>query len=461
MAEQQVPDKKTVKEMDISAPRYTSYPTIPVWDNSNDEAPYVKVLDEHDPARVLSLYFHVPFCPTVCYYCGCNTSKLKDDQQVDSYVEYLLREMELVAGKFKAGRKVSHIHWGGGSPTILNEKQFSRVFAKLRQLFEVDSNSEIAIEANPMTTDDEKLELLLSLGFNRFSIGIQDFNEAVQKHIGRFQTFSRTKEFCRRIRAAGVRSLNFDLVYGLPGQSLGGLRETLDRVEELSPDRIAVYSFAFLPSLRDNQKKINPDLLPETETKFDLYLLTIQMLNAAGYKMIGIDHYARPEDELVYAQEHNRLRRNFMGYTTIADSDVLAFGATGISDVQGFYSQNLKNLDEYYAAIDAEKLPLQRQKILDRDDLLRRKVIMDILCNGKLDIPEIERQFEIDFSSHFKVELERLKPLISRGMIHHDGLTITASQLGKYFLRNIVLNFDNYLDGRKGKETKIAFSRTV
>lgn len=456
-----IPDKQLVKEMDIAAPRYTSYPTIPVWQTADKDDNYIRVLENHDPGRTLSLYFHIPFCPSVCHYCGCNTSKLDHDDQVADYLQALENELRLVGSLLGDKRRVSHIHWGGGSPTVLKEEQFSSIFSKIDSYFDVESKAEIAIETNPMTCLDEKLKFLLELGFNRFSIGIQDFNSNVQQHIGRHQTYERTEEFCGIIRRYGVRSLNFDLVYGLPAQTLEGLSDTLSKVEILSPDRIAVYSFAFLPAMRENQKNIDAALLPQAEEKFDLYLLTIDRLNRAGYRMIGIDHYAKPEDELVQACDQNRLRRNFMGYTTNSETDVLAFGATGISDIDGYYCQNLKDLKDYYGRVEKGHLPLQRQISLDQDDLIRRKVIMDLLCNGSVKKQEVEHQFNIDFDNYFELELPRLDGLIARGMVTCNDKMIEATELGRYFLRNIVLHFDNYLDGRKGPKNKTAFSRTV
>ncbi len=455
------PGRELVREMDVAAPRYTSYPTIPVWLNAENGADYGKVLAGHSPETPLTLYFHVPFCPTICHYCGCNTAKLRDADQTAEYVRGLLREMELVCGMLPRRHRVSQIHWGGGTPTTLENNDFLAVLGRIRELFDVDDDAEMAIETNPMTCDDEKLRFLLGNGFNRISIGVQDFDPEVQAKIGRGQSFERTAEFCRLIRGHGVRSLNFDLVYGLPGQTVEKAGDTLAKVAELSPDRIAVYSFAFLPGLRDNQRNIDAAELPGAELKFDLYLLTIERLQRAGYEMIGMDHYAKPQDELAVARRERRLRRNFMGYTTRAETDVLAFGATGIGDVSGYHYQNEKDTLPYLARVERGELPVQRQISLDTDDLIRRRTIMDLLCNGVAVKGEIAGCFSIDFDDYFRIELPRLEPLIQKGLVVNDASRVEATPLGRFFLRNIALVFDNYLDGRKGPRRDTTFSRTV
>lgn len=456
-----MPDKALVREMDVAAPRYTSYPAIPVWEAAESGSVYAEVLKKHSPEIPLTLYFHVPFCPVICHYCGCNTAKLEREEQTSEYVESMLREIQLVRSLLPERHRVSQIHWGGGTPSILREEEFMAVMSLVRESFDVDEQAELAIETNPMTCGDEKMLFLLDNGFNRISIGVQDFDAEVQQKIGRCQTHERTVEFCRLIRKHGVRSLNFDLVYGLPGQTMQKAEDTLAKVADLSPDRIAVYSFAFLPALRGNQQKINKAELPDTSLKFDLYLLTIERLQQAGYEMIGMDHYAKPEDELAVAWRERRLRRNFMGYTTKAETDVLAFGATGISDVSGYYCQNEKENTPYYDRINRGELPVQRHMTLDVDDQIRRKVIMDILCNGVVMKEEISKRFSIDFNEYFSSEVRRLDPLIVKELVRNDHKAVEATALGRFFLRNVALVFDNYLNGRKGPQRGTTFSRTV
>ncbi len=456
-----IPSKELVREMDVAAPRYTSYPTIPVWSTADSCGSFAEVLRGHSADTPLTLYFHVPFCPSICHYCGCNTSKLECDAQTAEYAQALQQEIRLVRSFLPERHRVTQIHWGGGTPSTLKNEEFTDILNLLHESFDVAEDAELAIETNPMTCTDAKLRFLLDTGFNRFSIGVQDFDPEVQRLIGRNQTFARTAEFCDAIRKHGVRSLNFDLVYGLPAQNLEKAGETMSRVVELGPDRIAVYSFAFLPNLRDNQRNIDTSLIPGTDMKFDLYLLTIARLQEAGFEMIGMDHYAKPEDELAVAWREKRLRRNFMGYTTKAETDVIALGATSISDVSGYYCQNIKDNAPYFNSVHAGRLPVQREITLDRDDTIRRRVIMNLLCNGIAVKQDINSQFGISFDDYFALELPRLEPLIEKGLVVHDARAVEATETGRFFLRNIALHFDNYFDGRKGPNTGATFSRTV
>ena len=456
-----IPGKELVREMDVAAPRYTSYPTIPVWSAADSDDAYAQVLRGHSAVTPLTLYFHVPFCSTICHYCGCNTSKLECDAQTAEYAEALQQEIRIVRSLLPERHRVTQIHWGGGTPSTLKNGEFTAILNLLRESFYVADDAELAIETNPMTCTDEKLRFLLDNGFNRFSIGVQDFDPEVQQRIGRNQTYGRTAEFCRTIREHGVRSLNFDLVYGLPAQNLEKADNTMSRVVDLGPDRIAVYSFAFLPNLRDNQRNIDVSRIPGTDMKFDLYLLTIKRLQEAGYAMIGMDHYAKPEDELAVAWREKRLRRNFMGYTTRAETDVIAMGATSISDVSGYYCQNIKDNAPYYECVRAGHLPVQRHITLDGDDLIRRRVIMDILCNGVVVKADIRQRFGIVFDDYFALELPRLTTLIEKGLVVNNTRAVEATETGRFFLRNIALHFDNYLDGRKGPNAGATFSRTV
>lgn len=456
-----VPSKELVREMDVAAPRYTSYPTIPVWESAESGAAYAEVLRRHSADTPLTLYFHVPFCPVICHYCGCNTAKLEQPRQTADYVEALLTEIRLVRDLLPERHRVSQIHWGGGTPSVLRKEEFDAVLGLLRDSFDIGEQAELAIETNPMTCDNDKLQFLLESGFNRISIGVQDFDPQVQCAIGRGQTHERTAEFCGIIRRHGVRSLNFDLVYGLPGQSIERAEATFEKVAALEPDRIAVYSFAYLPNLRDNQKHLDKALLPDAESKFDLYLLAIERLQRAGYDMIGMDHYAKPQDELAAAAREQRLRRNFMGYATGAETDVIAFGATGIGDISGYYCQNEKDVAPYKARIERGELPVRRHMTLDKDDLIRRKTIMDMLCNGVVNELGVSERFGVDFAAYFKEELPRLTPLEEKGLVRREAGRIEATGIGRFFLRNLALVFDNYLDGRKGPGKTTTFSRTV
>lgn len=456
-----IPEKELVRELDIAAPRYTSYPTIPVWDTAESDEEYRALLQQDRSGKQVSLYLHIPFCPAICHYCGCNTELLKREQQIDDYAGYLKQEIRLLRSLISQKREVVQIHFGGGTPSVLTEGQFTEILETLHDCFEFASDAELAIETNPMTCSDEKARFLCESGFNRFSIGIQDFDPEVQKQIGRFQTYPRTREFCDIVRQYDIDSLNFDLVYGLPSQNIAGLEKTLENVTALTPDRIAVYSFAYLPNMRDNQKNIEASRVPSGEDKFDLYLLTIESLQKAGYQSIGMDHFALPGDELALAHAEKRLRRNFMGYSTRPETDVIAFGATSISDFGTYYCQNFRGITDYFRAVSTSRLPVMRHVRLEHDDQLRRTVIMNLLCNGLVDKNEIENRFDITFDDYFALELDRMSDLIKKGLAELNDSSILVTALGSYFLRNIALNFDNFFDGRKGSGTTTAFSRTV
>lgn len=456
-----VPDRELVRRLDVAAPRYTSYPTIPVWDAAPSDERFLQALQSADSGKPVSLYLHVPFCPSICHYCGCNSRKLRSDEQVHEYVERLGSEIRRLRVALGAERRVVQLHFGGGTPTVLDGDRFQNLFDVVLEGFSVDGDAEIAIETNPMTLGDDTLELLGRLGFNRFSVGVQDLDPVVQRAIGRNQTFERTAEVCRGIRGLEVNSLNFDLVYGLPFQTQDRLARTLERVVDLRPDRIAVYSFAYLPRLRDNQRHIDAAALPRGDEKFDLYLQTVGTLRSAGYEAIGMDHFALPDDELARAHRARRLRRNFMGYTTTPETDVLAVGATAISDLGEYYGQNLKGVSDYERAVDHGRLPVMREIVLDDDDRRRRRVIMSLLCNGVIVKSEIDAGCGECFDTLFEPELERLEELEDEGLVSVGADRIIATDLGRYFLRNIAVVFDNYFDGRKGESSNAVFSRTV
>lgn len=454
-------DSALVRELDVAAPRYTSYPPIPLWKPARNDSSYAARLRRPRGTKPLSLYFHIPFCQRICSYCGCNTQLLTRPELLASYARDLETELRAVRSRVLDSGPVEQIHFGGGTPTVLEERHFRSLLELLVEEFAITRDAELALETNPMTCSEERLRLLAELGFNRISIGVQDFDASVQHHIGRNQTYEVTARFARLCRQLGFPSVNFDLVYGLPGQTLSSMDATLDRVIELEPDRVAVYSFAYLPQLRENQRAIEEKLLPVGENKLDLYLLVRQRLTAAGYRHVGMDHFALENDELALAHRRGLLRRNFMGYTTKPETDVLAFGATAISDLGDYYCQNLKDLDLYHEAVTAGRLPVHRELALDEDDQVRREVIMSILCNGMVSKALVAERYGIEFGFYFQTELKRLAGLGEKGLVVVDNEEIRATELGAYFLRNLALVFDNYLDGRKGEPARPAFSRTV
>ena len=383
-------DPDLIRRYDKAGPRYTSYPTAVQFHTGFGEAQYrvwAQQTNEEPIPRPLSLYFHIPFCDTVCFYCACNKVVTKNRSKALPYLDHLYRELALQGALFDRDRHVDQLHWGGGTPTFLSHAQMEELMAETRRHFKLRDNDEgeYSIEIDPREADRETVAVLRRLGFNRMSLGVQDFDPRVQKAVNRHQSYEETMAVMGAARDEGFKSVSVDLIYGLPFQSVGSFARTLDTVIEASPDRISVFNYAHLPELFMPQRRINADELPSPAEKLDILAMAIERLTGAGYVFIGMDHFAKPDDELAVAQRSRTLYRNFQGYSTHADCDLVAMGITAISMVGDTYSQNVKTLDEYYAALDAGRLPILRGVELTPDDRLRRRVITELICHYRLD----------------------------------------------------------------------------
>lgn len=452
-----------LKQYDRPGPRYTSYPTAVEFNDAFDDRAYRGRLEAaaSTPSDTLSLYVHLPFCEARCSYCGCMVIITQKREVAARYLGYLEREIAMLAAALGGRRRVVQHHWGGGTPTYLSLEQIERLDATIARYFDIDPDAEKAIEIDPRVTTREQLVLLRSLGFNRLSMGVQDFTPDVQEAIGRHQTETLTRDLFEFARGIGFNSINVDLIYGLPRQRLETFRATLDSVVGLRPERIAVYSYAHVPWLRPHQKAIDASTLPDAELKFELFGAAIETFLGAGYAAIGMDHFALPGDDLAVAASERRLHRNFMGYTTRPAADMLGVGVSAIGDVGGAFAQNEKKLPAYYAAIDAGRFPVGRGYSLSPDDLLRRHVITQLMCNFHLDRGAVEARFGIDFEDYFAAELAELggpAGPVADGFLKvgPDALDVTAR--GRLFVRNICMAFDRYLPGHAGKPV---FSRTI
>ncbi len=464
MTERMYSTAELLARYDRPGPRYTSYPTAVEFHPGFGDADYRARLAAADalPGEPLSIYAHLPFCEERCYYCGCHVVITRHHHIGSRYLDYLVREVDLLAAHLPNRRRVSQMHWGGGTPTYSTPRELETVFKSFARHFEFTPDAEIGIEVDPRVTTDEHVSVLRGLGFNRISMGVQDFDPAVQEAVNRVQSFELTKALVDRSRAEGYSSVNIDLIYGLPYQTVEGFRRTLDQVIGLRPERVAAYSFAFVPWIKGHMKHISDDALPQASLKLELLGLTIDAFKAAGYRMIGMDHFALPEDELSRAIEKRRLHRNFMGYTVQSARDMVGVGVSAIGDVQGAYAQNIKKLPGYYRAIDESRFPVERGLSLDGDDLVRRHVITNLMCNLFLDVREVENRFGIDFAATFAPELAALNAPdspVTHGLVRVAPEAIEVTPLGRLFVRNVCMVFDRYLKARS--QGKPIFSRTV
>jgi oxygen-independent coproporphyrinogen-3 oxidase len=441
-------------------PRYTSYPTVPFWSKSFGEAEYRQALGTlaARPDDVLSLYVHLPFCAERCYYCGCNATVTNRESVVDTYLDRVEREVGMVVDIIGQQHPVAQLHLGGGTPNFLSGAQLHRLYGLLDQQFAIDAAGEISIEIDPRIATREGLETIRALGFNRISLGVQDFEPAVQEAIGRHQPESLTREIYHLCRELDFTSVNLDMVYGLPGQTELTFEHTLRTVIELDPDRIACFSYAHLPNGRPNQKRVDTTSMPDHYQKFDLFLMAIDRLTEAGYDWIGMDHFGRREDELAQAARERRLHRNFMGYTTRPAPHQLAFGMSGIGDLADSFVQNDAKLGDYQKALDAGRLPVVRGMQRSRDDRLRRSVIMHMMCNLELPYNLTVEEFGVDVREALGPELQRMTPYINEGFLTLEPQRMLVTPLGRFFIRNICMEFDAYLHTSGDKPL---FSKTI
>ena len=443
-------DAELLRRYDRPGPRYTSYPTAPQFGADFGEAEYRACAERSndDPIpRPLSLYLHVPFCISPCFYCACNRIVTRDMTRGAAYVLRLLREIEYVAPLFARDRDMIQLHLGGGTPNFLRPDQIGDLLRCLGRQFHFSSSPQrdFSIELDPRTVSAADIAEYAALGLNRASFGVQDFDPEVQQAVNRIQTVAETLAVIEACRAQGLRSVNIDLIYGLPKQGRAGFGRTLDTVIAARPDRLAVYSYAHLPELFKPQRQIEAGQLPSPEDKLGLLQLAIEKLSAAGYHYIGMDHFALPEDELSVAQQHGGLRRNFMGYTTHAETDLIGLGASSISAIGDCYSQDFRDLPDWEAALDAGRLPIWRGLRLSEDDLLRADVIQQLMCQGRIDINQVEDRHDVDFPAYFADALRQLEPLVADGLVEVGEEAIVATSRGRLLLRIIAMCFDRYL----------------
>ncbi|TNG93439.1 oxygen-independent coproporphyrinogen III oxidase [Pasteurellaceae bacterium USgator11] len=435
-------DLNLIQKYNQSGPRYTSYPTALEFSDGYTEQDFLQASQRY-PDRPLSLYVHIPFCHKLCYFCACNKIITRHQHKADIYLDYLEKEVQQRAKLFTQ-RNVTQIHWGGGTPTYLSEQQSARLMQMLRDHFRVDPAAEISIEMDPREIELSMLDHLRHIGFNRISMGIQDFNKDVQTAINRIQDEAFIFSLMKKARELGFTSTNIDLIYGLPFQTVESFMATLQRVSELNPDRMSVFNYAHLPSRFAGQHKIKDATLPPPTSKLTILQKTIEILTGAGYRFIGMDHFAKPDDELAIAQQNGVLHRNFQGYTTQEEADLLGLGVSAISLMGDHYAQNQKELKQYYADVVDHGNALHKGFVMSQEDCLRRDVIKALICNFKLDYAPLEQQYGIDFKAHFAEDLALLKPLAEDGLLTLGDTALTVSAKGRLLIRNICLCFDTY-----------------
>jgi oxygen-independent coproporphyrinogen-3 oxidase len=443
-------DPQLVRKLGRSGPRYTSYPTADRFSNGFGYRDYLQAvasLRTRASDKPLSLYLHIPFCDTVCYYCACNKIVTKNRDKAAVYLSYLKREIEMQGRLFSGMNHIEQLHFGGGTPTYLSDGQMEELMLHLRRNFQFASDEvgEYSIEIDPRTVSRERVHSLRRQGFNRISLGVQDYDPNVQAAVNRIQPEADTQAIIDAAREAGFRSVSIDLIYGLPRQNLETMTQTLAKVIKAGPDRIAVYNYAHLPHLFKPQRRILDAELPSAELRLAMLGLCIDTLGAAGYVYIGMDHFARPGDDLAIAQNQGRLHRNFQGYSTHADMDLVACGVSAISSVAGTYSQNVKALDAYYDLIDRNELPVERGIRLNFDDTMRRAIIGMLMCQFELSISAIEQAYPITFRDYFAAELTALAALADDGLITLDDDWLTVTPRGRVLIRNVCMVFDRYL----------------
>ena len=450
-----------LRRYNVPGPRYTSYPTAPVWKENFTPLDYGRILEESASAAKpapLSLYVHLPFCEKLCYFCGCTVVITGREHALeDSYLETLEREIDWVADRVGAGRGVIQFHLGGGTPTYFAPERLLRLGRKFHDRFHFAEDAEIGVEVDPRVTTREHLLALAKLGFNRLSMGVQDFEPRVQIAINRVQPYEDTRRLAELARELGFPSINLDLIYGLPFQTANSFSETIDRVLEIGPDRLAVYSYANVPWMKKHQSVLQAHL-PDERTKFEIFRTALARLTQAGYEYVGMDHFARPTDELARARADRTLYRNFQGYTTKAGTDLIGFGMSAIGSVHHSYVQNRRDLGPYREAVAREGAATFRGFRLSDDDRLRRTVIQNLLCHCVLVKREIEREFGIRFDDYFSEALQRLAPCADDGLVELGVEEIRATALGRVFLRNLAMPFDAYLEKDASRPL---FSRTL
>lgn len=451
-------DQELIKRYDTAGPRYTSYPSALELHEGFGEREYRHHIElSNVRGGPLSLYFHIPFCDTVCYYCACNKIVTKNRQHAEPYLQYLLREIELQARLFDSRRTVDQLHWGGGTPTFLQHRQMQQLMEATRQHFNLcdDDTGQYSIEVDPRATDGDTVAQLRRLGFNRISLGLQDFDPDVQKAVNRIQTEQQTFSVLEAARREGFRSTSIDLIYGLPLQTVETFSRTVDKILTASPERFSIFNYAHLPQRFKTQRRINADEMPSAAVKLAILQRVIQQLTEAGYVYIGMDHFAKPDDELAVAQRQGQLHRNFQGYSTHADCDLIGFGNSSIGRVGDAYVQNVKDLDAYNGLLAQGRLPLLKGVELDQDDKLRRAVIMQLICHFELTFAAIEQAYRIHFSGYFANELKALAGMAEDGLLTLSETGVTILPVGRLLIRNICMVFDRYMAQKQQQFSKV------
>ena len=452
-------DYKLIKKYDRPGPRYTSYPTALHFSENFDKKKFEEELEKaNSEKRELSLYVHLPYCDTLCYFCGCNMIVSNNRKRIHSYEEYVKREIDLLKATLNDEREVVQLHWGGGTPTHLSPQEIYDLGNYIRSNFNFADDAEVSCEIDPRGMTKEHVSALKESGFNRVSMGVQDFNPATQKAVNRIQPVDITTQVIDWARELGFISVNIDLMYGLPLQTPETFSETLDEIIKISPDRIAVFNYAHVPWLKKHQALIKTEDLPQPEVKLELLKLSIDKLTNAGYVFIGMDHFAKPDDELTIALNEKKLYRNFQGYSTRSGADLHALGITGISQFGRIYSQNEKTEKKYYSALDENRLPISKGYYLNDDDVLRRKVIMKIMCDFQLDFTEIENEFGIDFEKYFAWGLKNLREMIDDDLVEIKDKKLIVKNTGRLLIRNVAMNFDGFIERN---QDQMKYSRTV
>ena len=445
-------DADLLRRHDVAGPRYTSYPTADRFVEAHQGAQHLQALRQRGKTQPLSIYVHIPFCEQLCYYCACNKIITKHHERAEPYLAALEVEMDLVAEAIGGAAPVSQLHLGGGSPTFLSDAELTALMAALRQRFKLLPGAELSVEVDPRTVDAGRLAHLRSLGFNRLSFGVQDFDPAVQKAVHRVQPFEQVAALMRDARALGYQSTNVDLIYGLPQQTPASFAHTIAQVAELRPDRIAMYAYAHLPQRFKPQRRIVAELLPPAGDKLAMLSGAISALLSEGYTYIGMDHFALPEDPLAVAKRQGLLHRGFQGYSTQPDCDLVGLGVSSISRVGATYAQNAKTMEEYEDALRQRQLPVQRGLSLNRDDLVRRAVIMALMCQGRVEFESITSSYLVDMPTYFASEFDRLRQLADQGLVVLEPGALQVTPLGWYFVRAVALVFDRYLQADASRE---------
>ncbi len=454
-------DINLIKKYDKPGPRYTSYPTAPHFSDKfsyNEYTESIKKNNNENSNIPLSLYFHIPFCDTLCYFCGCNMIISNNRSRIGNYVEYLKKEILLLKNHLSDERLVTQLHWGGGTPTHLSPDEITELLSYINSNFNISQDIEASCEIDPRELTFEHLKALREGGFNRISMGVQDFTHEVQIAVNRIQSEEITRQAVEWVRELKFESINLDLMYGLPHQTLETFSETLEKIIDISPNRIAVFNYAHVPWMKKHMELIREEDLPTPDVKLQILKYTIETLTKAGYVFIGMDHFAKPDDELAIALNEKKLYRNFQGYSTQAGTDLYALGITSISQFGNTYSQNIKTEKEYFESIDKEILPLAKGYLMSADDILRRDVIMTLMCDFELNFNSIEQRYGIEFKKYFASGLTKLKQFEPDDLVIIESDKIKVTEMGRLLIRNIAMSFDAFLEDDKGK---VRYSRTV